>query len=179
MGISKRGSAPVRPYARPTPITADHRLDLFNCAKPSLDEWLRTRALDNEDKASRTYVVTALTGEAAGNVVAYYTLAYGSIIREEVPRNIRHGLPNPVPVMVLGRLAVDRNHNGKGIGAALLREAMQRTAEASRIAGLRALIVHAIDDGAVGFYAQYGFQLFPAGSRTLLLPIETLRAAIA
>lgn len=179
MGVVGELGAPGPAYAPPVPIAADHRLDRFECGKPPLDEWLRTHALDNEDKASRTYVVAARTGRAAGDVIAYYTLAYGSVLRREIPRRIRQGLPNPVPVMVLGRLAVDKHHAGRGLGPALLREAMQRTLEASRIAGLRALIVHAIDDDAVGFYAKYGFQLFPAGSRTMVLPIETLRQAIA
>jgi ribosomal protein S18 acetylase RimI-like enzyme len=166
-------------YAPPGPLTSDHKLDRFESGKPPLDEWLRAHALENEDKASRTYVVTARAGEDAGHVVAYYTLAYGSVVRTEVPKKIRQGLPNPVPVMVLGRLAVNRRHAGRGLGPSLLREAMQRTLQASEIAGLRALIVHAIDDDAVGFYAKYGFQVFPAGSRTLFLPIETLRRSIA
>lgn len=179
MGIVEPLGVPKRTYGAPTPITADHRLDGFDCGKPQLDDWLKAHAFDNEGRSSRTYVVAAQAGADAGNAVAYYTLANGSVTRAEVPRKIRQGLPNPVPVMVLGRLAVDRNHGGKGIGPALLREAMQRTLEASQIAGLRALIVHAIDDDAVGFYAKYGFQLFPAGSRTMFLPIETLRQALA
>lgn len=153
-------------------------MDAFECGKPALDERLRAHALENDGKASRTYVVTVERGEATGEVVAYCSLAYGSVVRQEVPRKIRQGLPNPVPVMVLGRLAVDRNHGGKGIGAGLLRQAMQRTAQASQIGGLRALIVHALDDDAVTFYARYGFQSFPAGTRTMFLPIETLQAAI-
>lgn len=166
-------------YAPPTPITASHRFETFACGKLPLDEWLKAHALDNEGKASRTYVVTALTGDDAGAVVAYYTLAYGSVAREDVPRKIRHGLPNPVPIMVLARLAVDARHSGKGLGPSLLREAMQRSLEASRIAGMRALLVHALDDEAVSFYAKFGFQLFPSASRTLLLPIETIRSSLA
>ncbi len=154
-------------------------MDSFECGKQPLDEWLKAHALANEDKASRTYVVAIQSGEDAGNVIAYYALAYGSLILAEVPRKIRQGLPNPVPVMVLGRLAVDRSHTGKGLGPALLREAMQRTAQASDIAGLRALIVHAIDDEAVSFYAKFGFQIFPPGTRTMILPIEVLRQALA
>jgi ribosomal protein S18 acetylase RimI-like enzyme len=167
-------------YAPPAGLTAEHRLDGFSCGKPPLDDWLKAHALDNEGKASRTYVVTPRAGPDEGAVIAYYTLAYGSVVRDEVPRKVRHGLPNPVPVMVLGRLAVDKNHggNGNGIGPALLREAMQRTMQAAEIAGLRALIVHAIDDEAVGSYAKYGFQVFPAGTRTLFLPVETMLAGM-
>jgi ribosomal protein S18 acetylase RimI-like enzyme len=175
LGIVEQLGASKSPYAPPVPLTPEHRLERFESGKQALDDWLRAHALENEDKASRTYVVTARSGE---DVVAYYTLAYGSVIREEIPRKLRHGLPNPVPVMVLGRLAVDRGHGGKGLGPGLLREAMQRTAQAAEIAGLRALIVHAIDDEAVGFYAKYGFQVFPIGTRTLFLPTETLRKAI-
>lgn len=177
MGIGEAGAG-TPPYSPPAPITDDHKLDRFDCGKSSLDEWLRAHALENEDKASRTYVVTAESGEDAGHVVAYYTLAYGSVVRAEVPKKIRQGLPNPVPVIVLGRLAVDARHSGKALGPFLLREAMQRTAQASEIAGLRALVVHAIDDEAVSFYAKYGFQVFPAGTRTMFLPVETLRQAI-
>jgi GNAT superfamily N-acetyltransferase len=178
LGVTGRRGGPKRPYTQPEPITAGHRLDSFACGKQPLDDWLKAHALANEDKASRTYVVAVQAGDSAGDVAAYYALAYGSLILAEVPRKIRHGLPNPVPVMVLGRLAVDQKHSGQGLGPALLREAMQRTAQAAEIAGLRALIVHAIDDEAVSFYAKYGFQIFPAGTRTMILPIEALRQAI-
>jgi GNAT superfamily N-acetyltransferase len=178
MGVVEALGASKPPYAAPVPIIPEHKFDPFESGKPALDEWLRAHALENEEKASRTYVVTAQAGEDAGHVVAYYTLAYGSVIRSEVPKRIRHGLPNPVPVMVLGRLAEDERHARKCIGPSLLREAMQRTIEAARIAGLGALIVHALDDDAVRFYAKYGFQVFPAGIRTMFLPIETLRQAI-
>lgn len=179
MGVVEPIGAPRCPYAAPVPITEHHRLDVFDCGKPPLNDWLRAHATDNEAKASRTYVVNCQAGEHTGEVVAYYTLAYGSVIRDEVPRRIRHGLPNPVPVMVLGRLAVDQSHSGKGLGPNLLKEAMQRTLQAAEIAGLRALLVHAIDDEAVSFYGRYGFQAFPAGGRTLFLPIETLRQSVA
>lgn len=178
MGVIRSLGASRTDYAPPEPIGPEHRLDSFDCGKQPLDDWLRAHALENEDKASRTYVVVAQAGEQAGSVVAYYTLSYGSVVRQEVPRKIRQGLPNPVPVMVLGRLAVDKRHAGKGLGPGLLRESMQRTIAASQIAGLRALVVHAIDDEAMGFYSKYGFQVFPAGTRTLFLPIETLRAGL-
>ena len=179
MGVVEQLGASRPAYGSPTPITVDHRIDGFDCGKAPLDEWLKAHALENEGKASRSYVVVAQAGEHAGSVVAYYTLANGSVTRAEVPRKIRQGLPNPVPIMVLGRLAVDKNHTGSGIGPGLLREAMQRTWQASQIAGIRALLVHAIDDDAVGFYAKYGFQIFPSESRTMFLHIETLQQAIA
>ena len=161
-------------YRAPVPITAEHRLEGFESGKPPLDDWLKTHAIDNEGKASRTFVVV----DDHGAVWAYYTLATGNVTRTEVPRKLRHGLPNPVPVMVLARLAVDRRHAGKGLGPALLREAMTRTLKVSNNAGVRALIVHAIDDDAVGFYAKYGFQLFPPETRTMFLPIESIAAAV-
>ena len=161
------------PYRAPVPIEPGHRLDSFDCGKDPLNDWLCTHALDNEGKASRTYVVA----DAGMHVFAYYTLALGSVIRAEVPRKHRHGLPNPVPVMVLGRLAVDRRHGQRGLGPHMLKEAIRRTLLVEREAGALALIVHAIDDEAVGFYAKYGFQVFPAGTRTMFLPIEILRAA--
>lgn len=167
-----------RPYAAPVPITPDHRLDGFDCGKPPLDNWLRARAIDNEGRASRTYVVVAGVGAQAGEVVAYYSLATGGVTLKDLKSKYRHNLPSPVPVMVLGRLAVDRRHGGHGIGPALLREAMARTLDVSRTAGVRMLMVHAIDDDAVAFYLKYGFHAFPAGDRTMFLPMETIAAAL-
>jgi predicted N-acetyltransferase YhbS len=165
---------PKRPYSPPTPIDPTHRIDAFECGKAPLDDWLRAHALENEGRASRTFVVL----DQANRVAAYYTLATGSVTRTEIPKPIRQGLPNPVPVMVLGRLAVDRRHAGKRLGEALLKEAMMRTLRLSMEAGVRALIVHAIDDEAVTFYTRYQFQVFPPETRTLLLPIETIRGAL-
>ena len=159
---------------QPEPLQTHHHLGQFDCGKPPLDQWLRSHALANEGKSSRTFVVC----DDGDNVLAYYTLATGSLARTEVPRRIRHDLPNPAPVMVLGRLAVDRRCQGLKLGLALLREAMLRTLRVSEQAGVRALIVHAIDDDAMAFYTRYGFQVFPPEIRTLLLPIETMAAAL-
>ena len=172
------GVEAARPYSAPVPLTAEHRIEGFDCGKPKLTNWLRVHALDNEGRSSRTYAVAANTGPQAGDAVGYYTLATGGVTRSEMPRKIRHDLPNPVPVMMLGRLAVDERHQKNGIGPAMLKEAMQRTLEISRSAGVRALMAHAIDDEAVTFYLKYGFLLFPAETRTMFLPIETLEAAL-
>lgn len=172
------GLEAARPYSTPVPLTTDHRIDGFDCGKAKLTDWLKAHALENEGRSSRTYVVVANTGPQAGDVIGYYTLATGGVTRSEMPRKIRHDLPNPVPVMLLGRLAVDERHQKQGIGPAMLTEAMQRTLEISQSAGVRALMVHTIDDEAVTFYLQYGFVLFPADSRTMFLPMETLAAAL-
>lgn len=167
------GIDPIR-LRQPEPLQARHNLAQFECGKPPLDQWLRSHAMANEGKSSRTFVLCD-----DGNIVlAYYTLATGSVARTEMPRRIRHDLPNPVPVMVLGRLAIDRRCQGLKLGAALLREAMLRTLRVSEQAGVRALVVHAIDDEAIAFYTRYGFQVFPPETRTLLLPVETMAAAL-
>ncbi len=166
------------PYAQPRPVAPHDRLETFDCGKEPLNDFLRQRALKNEGRASRAYVVTSSTGEDAGAVVAFYTLSTGAVPLEEAPGSVRRNMPNPVPVMVLGRMAVDRRHSGKGLGAGMLRQALQRVLEASKTIGARALVVHAIDDEAVTFYTRYGFQLFPAGGRTLFLPIETIARSL-
>ena len=157
-------------------------MSAFNCGKDPLDRWLRDHALRNEGRASRTYVVTDPQNAVSGRLIAYYTLAAGSVLMAELPRKLRHNLPNPVPVLLLGRLAVDLEFAGRGLGAFLLREALLRTAEASRSVGLRMLIVHPLDDDSVSFYRKYGFQEFPqpgAGNLTMHLAIETILAALS
>jgi GNAT superfamily N-acetyltransferase len=139
-----------------------------------MDSWLKRHALDNEGKASRTYVVTEREV-----VVAYYTLAVGCLNLKSLPRRLRHNLPEQVPVMVLGRLAVDTEHSGQGIGSCMLREALQRTVQVAEQVGIRALVVHAINDEAVQFYTRIGFTALPGEPRSLLMPIETIIRAFA
>ncbi len=177
MGVVEN-PAPERRYAAPRPIAPEDRFDAFDCGKEPLNDFLKRRALDNEGKASRTYVVCAAAGEDAGAVVAYYSLAAGAVARSDVPARLRRNMPNPVPVMVLGRMAVDRRHAGKGLGKAMLKEAAQRVVEAANVVGARAMVVHAIDDEAIAFYTPFGFQVFPNAGRTLFLPIQTIAAAL-
>lgn len=178
MGTISPLPAGRRPYTAPRPIEADDRVERFDCGKEPLNDFLRQRAIKNEGRASRTYVVNSLAGADAGSVLAYYTLAAGAVGHDGAPSWARRNMPNPVPVIVLGRLAVDSSHHCRGLGSALLKEAIQRTLGASRTIGARALVIHAIDDEAVGFYATYGFQRFPTDSRTLFLPVETLTASL-
>lgn len=177
MGVIEPIGGPASsPYLAPRGISSEDRLDSFDCGKPPLNDYLREHALTNEGKTARTYVILS----SAGEVAAYFSLATGSVLREKVPGKVRHGLPNPTPIMVLGRLAVDLRHERRGLGKAMLRQALLKTAEVSKIAGLRALIVHAIDDDALNFYVRQnvGFQIFPSGGKTLFLPVETILAAL-
>jgi GNAT superfamily N-acetyltransferase len=161
-------------YQAPRPITPEDRLASFDCGEAALNDWLRRHALKNEGKASRTFVVCSTTHE----VVAYYTLAAGAVRLPEAPKPLGRNMPNPLPVMVLGRMAVDKRHASKGLGKGMLKEAMQRVLHAAQTVGARALIVHAVRDEAVTFYTQFGFQSFPIGSRTLFLPIETIATSL-
>jgi GNAT superfamily N-acetyltransferase len=154
------------PLSPPRPIDALDELAAFDCGVKPLDEWLSKQALRNEAHTARTYVVAD-----GRRVVGYYNLATGAAGRSAMPRKIRHGLPDPVPVMLLGRLAVDKRYQSLGLGKGLLRDGLQRTLQVSKQAGVRAMLVHAIDDDARRFYARYGFAEFPAGSLTLFLPL--------
>lgn len=156
----------------PEPIAADHDVSQFRCEQPALDEWLRRQALRNEGLAGRTYVVCV---ERA--VVGYYCLATAAAGHGEVNAKLRRNMPDPIPMILLGRLAVDRAHQGAGIGSGLLKDAIRRAAAAYRIVGFRALVVHAKDDAAVAFYEKHGFKAL-ASARTLFLPMETLVAGL-
>lgn len=178
MGVVEQLPAGKNAYSAPRPIQKDDAVAGFGCGKEPLDDFLKQRAVKNEGRGSRTFVVLSQFGEDAGKVAAYYTLGAGAVNHEECPTWAKRNMPNPIPVIVLGRLAVDSAHQGKNIGKHLLREAMQRTLEASRHVGVRALIVHAIDDAAVSFYVPFGSQAFPIDGRTLFLPIESIAKAL-
>jgi predicted N-acetyltransferase YhbS len=152
----------------PEPISASHLIETFSCGTPVLDEWLKRRALKNEDAgASRTFVV------CQGNrVIGYYTLAIGSVGHREAPSKIRRNMPDPIPVMVLGRLAVDQAWQRAGLGRGLLKDAVLRTLTVSRQAGVKALLVHALSEDTKQFYMRNGFLESPLDSMTLMLPLN-------
>jgi len=158
---------------QPAPLDPSHDVSRFDCGKPALTDWLRLHALKNEGMGSRSFV--ACEGK---RVVGYYALAAGAVARADAPGSISRNMPDPVPVFVLARLAVDRNFHGQRIGAGLLKDALKRALNASREIGARAILVHAIDDEAVGFYRQYGFKPFPTDARTLYLPLSHVAAAL-
>lgn len=161
----------------PVPLTAEHNLAAFSCGEPSLDSWLRQRALKNETTgASRTYVVCVDLGSAgAADVVGYYSLAVGSIEHQFTPGAIKRNMPQPIPVMLLARLAVDRRYAGQGIGTGMLQDALLRTLQAADIAGIRAMLVHVLSDKASSFYRERGFVPSPFDLLVLFLALDFVR----
>ncbi len=156
----------------PCPITEHHQLDRFSSGIPSLDNWLKNKAKRNENRrASRTYVLCQ-----DDRVIGYYALASGSIAAGQAPRKIKRNMPNPIPVMVLGRLAIDHEFQGKGYGDALLRDAILRILQAAEIAGIKAILVHAISEKAKQFYEKRSFIASPTDPLTMILPLESIVA---
>jgi len=159
----------------PEKLRRDHELSEFECGEPALDDWLRRRALQNEESgASRTYVVCA-----GQYVVGYYALAVGAVAHVEAPGRVRRNMPDPVPVMIIGRLAVHKDFQGRKIGPGLLRDAVLRTLQAADIAGIRAILVHAISERAREFYEDCGFIASPMDPLTLMITVvEAVKAFV-
>ena len=143
-----------RPKLRPPEkLNSSHQIESFDSGNSQLDDWLKHRALKNElEGASRTYVLCA-----EGVVAAYYCLANGAVAQITATGKVRRNMPDPIPVMIIGRLAVAQQWHGMGIGRALLRDAVLRTLQAAEIAGIRAILVHAISEDAKQFYEKCGF----------------------
>jgi GNAT superfamily N-acetyltransferase len=162
-------SAPdERALSAPAPLAAEHELEQFSSGTPPLDDWLKRRARQNEaGGASRTYVVAE-----GRRVVGYYSLAAGSVLHEAATGRVRRNMPDPVPVALLGRVAVDQGWQGRGLGAALLRDAVLRVIGAAGTIGVRALLVHAISDEAKAFYEHWGFRASAIEPMTLMITIE-------
>ena len=154
----------------PQPLAATHLLDGFECGEAALDDWLKRRAMANQlSGASRTFVVA----DQDGRVYGYYAMAAGAVSHQTATRSVRQNMPDPVPVMVLARLAVDRRVQGIKLGASLLQDAVNRAVVVSQNTGVRALLVHAIHDRAKQFYEHYGFQPSPMQPMTLMLRLNT------
>ncbi len=161
-------------FKAPVAISAAHDASLFDCGEVALNEWLKNRALKNESRFSRTFVVCD-----GATIVAYYCVSAGAIERTAAPGKVKRNAPDVIPVSMVGRLAVDRKHAGKGLGSQLLADALRRIAVASGSIGIAAVVVHAKDENAKKFYmACAEFIEYPDDSRTLFLPIETVVSAI-
>ena len=158
----------------PTLLNIEHDSGSFESGNSTLDEWLVKRALKNQDNgASRTFVI------CDGNkVIGYYAIATGSVERDVATGHFSRGMPEPIPIIVLGRLAIDQNYQGQRLGAALLKDVMLRTVTIANNVGIRGLLVHAISEDAKRFYLKYGFQESPMESMTLLLSINNIKKHI-
>jgi len=157
----------------PTPLADQHELTDFSSGVPELDDWLRRRARTNQiGGASRTFVVCE-----GNHVIAYYALASGAVKQPEAPGRFRRNIPDPIPVAVLGRLAIDGAYQGCGIGRALVRDAGLRLLNAAEILGIRGVLVHAISEDARAFYEAVGFLPSPS-PMMLMVGLHDLKSAL-
>lgn len=159
----------------PARLNTSHDVAKFDCGKQLLNEWLRNLASGSEGNTARTYVVCR-----ENIVVGYYCISTGSIERNMHPPKFKRqqGLPNQIPVGIIGRIAVDLSYQGTGLGHDLLSDALKRVVSAAEIIGIRAVLVYALDDESIHFYIKNNFQHCPTGNRTFFLPIETIVQAL-
>jgi predicted N-acetyltransferase YhbS len=159
----------------PAPLGPAHDLDEFNSGVEPLDDWLKRLARHNEaGGGSHTFVLCA-----GRRVVGYYSLAAGSVISGAATGRVRRNMPNPVPVVLLGRLAIDRSWQGRGPGGDLLRDAVLRALAAGELIGVRAILVQAISSGAKAFYERHGFGASPIDPMVLMITISDARRMLA
>lgn len=159
----------------PSILSDHHIVDKFDCGEHTLDDWLKKRAAkNNATDTSRSYVICNNKNE----VVGYYCLSAGAISRESTPKMMRRNMPDPLPVLVLGRLAIHKNYHNKGLGSALLRDAMIRSISIAENAGVFAILIHALSDKAKQFYISRGFVESPVQSMTLMMTLATIRTIL-
>ena len=159
----------------PELLTADHDVSAFDSGKPALDDWLRARALSNQTKGFTVVMVV----HEAGRVVGYYGLAPTAVEPAIAPRSVRTGQPpNPIPCLLIGQLAIDREYAGQGVGVALLAHALKRCLMSARLTGGRAVIVHAVDDEAAQFWRRRGFAPSPSDPYRLFRSLADIAASL-
>jgi len=160
----------------PESLDAEHRIDAFDCGKPSLDTWLARHARQAQASGSaKTFIVSD-----GDQVAGYYSLTVGQVDVAEAPPRVSKGMGRyPIPVVILARLTVDTRYQSRGIGAAMLRDAIRRTLAIAEQAGIRALLTHPIDDGAACFYQRFGFMPSPLREQQWLLLLKDARRLLA
>jgi GNAT superfamily N-acetyltransferase len=165
-------------YSPPEPLRGKHSTERFECGEASLDTWLASHARQAEASGSARVFVTTCDGE---KVVAFYALAATSVTPKDATERLMRGQSKhqPVPTILIGRLAVDSGHQGKQVGRSLLQDALLRCATAADSIGARAVIVHAISDRAVSFYERFGFEASPTDPHHLILLMKDLRKLLA
>ena len=170
-GVGDTGTAALTP---PELLADRHDLAAFISGEPSLDDWLRRRARANQASgASRTYVLAE-----TDRVIGYYSLAAGAIVVTAAPGRLRRNMPDPIPMTMLGRLAVDQAWQGRGLGRLLLRDAVLRTMQAAGIVGVRGILVHALSPAAKRFYETFGFRESSANPMTLMAALQDIAATL-
>ena len=159
---------------RPELLTSAHDISGFDCGVFSLNDWLQRYALKNQaSNVSRTFVLSD-----DGRVIGYYCLSANGIDRNLLPKNLARGMPNPVPVVLLGRLGISVDYEGRGYGSGLLKDSFVRVLSVLDVIGFSLMLVHALDDSVVDFYVRNGFDVSPEDSLTLLCPIKEMREVI-
>lgn len=159
----------------PVPLDGKHDVSAFDCGEPSLNAWLKGRALRNQETgATRTFVLAQDTG-----VIAYHALAAGSVHRAAATARARRKAPEPIPALVLGRLAVDLGWQNRGLGGQLLRDAVLRAVQAADMVGIRVMLVHALSEEAKAFYVRRGFRPSPIDPMTVMITLAEARTALA
>jgi predicted N-acetyltransferase YhbS len=158
----------------PEPLAAHHDVAPFQSGEEALDTWLKRRALKNQiSGASRTFVVCE-----GARVIGYYALASGAVSVDAAPGRFKRNMPDPIPVVILGRLAVDQSRHGQGLGRALVQDAARRVLHAADTIGIRGLLVHALSEGAKNFYERVGFDPSPMDPMLLMVTLADLQAAL-
>lgn len=155
----------------PQPITSEHDLSDFQSDNAELNDWLKEQALKSEGLSARTYVLVT-----EGKVIGYYCLATATVARTVAIGSVKRNSPDPIPCMLIGRLAVDLRWEKRGIGSGLLRDALLRIFNVAQVVGVKAVLVHAKDENAKSFYLKRGFQESPIESFTLMLPVKDIQA---
>lgn len=159
----------------PELLTSIHDLTAFDCGEETLNKWLKNKALANQASgASKTYVICD-----GKKVVGYYCLAASAVALENTTARVRRNMPDPVPMMIVGRLAIDQSRQGKGLGRALLKDAILRTLQAAEIIGVRGIFVHALSQEAKKFYEQHGFQESPISPMMLMCSLKDIEASVS
>lgn len=159
----------------PEPLASYHSITDFSCGITSLDDWLKRRAYANQASGATRTFVTCVDNRVAG----YYALASGAISIQSANGKFRRNMPNPIPVVILARLAVDTSYQGQGLGCGLFRDGALRVVKAADTIGIRGIIVHAISEEAKNFYLALGFDVSPLEPMTLMITLNDLRACIA
>ena len=158
----------------PEPLSDHHHLAAVDCGVPSLDDWLKRRAAQNQvSGASRTFVTCS-----GNHVMGFYALASSAVAPAQAPGRFRCNMPDPIPVVVLGRLAVDKSQKGRGLGRALFQDAARRAIHAAQAIGIRGMTVHALSEDAKGFYLRLGLTESPLDPMILMATIADLQSAL-